>query len=57
MIIAGLAVSFSLVKMYDGGIFEVLWEYPLLPDEVEKLMEFLSQNPAALFIDLSWDRV
>ena len=38
MVVAGLAISFALVEMYDGRIFEVLGERLLLPYKKEKLV-------------------
>ena len=57
MIVAGLAVSFAFVEVYDGGVLEVLWHCLVLPDELKQLVKFLNQEHTTLFVDLSWDGV
>ena len=57
MVIAGLAIPFPLIQVYDGGLFELLGDRLFLPHDVEELMELCCQSRATLLVDLSWDGV
>lgn len=39
LIVTGLSVLFVLVQVYYGCIFELQWESPLFPHEVEEFSE------------------
>lgn len=40
MVVAGLSISLSLVKVDDWGILEVLRHLPLVPNELKQMAEF-----------------
>ena len=54
VVVTSLPISFPLIKMYNGSIFEFLRSRFLLPDQEKQLVEPFSQGCSPLFVDLSW---
>ena len=40
VVVASLSVPFLFVKMDNEGVFEVLGDFPVLPDDFEQLIKF-----------------
>ncbi|BHF85701.1 hypothetical protein SprV_1002887300 [Sparganum proliferum] len=57
VIVADLAVPFSLVEMHDGCVFEILREFTLTPHLLEERSQVIHQLGTAVLVDLSRDCV
>ena len=57
MVVAGLAISFALVNMHDGCVFEILRELLLLPHRPKEVSEARQEGWAARLEHLSRDGV
>ncbi|BHF85066.1 hypothetical protein SprV_1002822400 [Sparganum proliferum] len=57
VVVADLAVPFSLVEMHDGCVFEILWDLTLTPHLLEERSQVIHQLGTAVLVDLSRDCV
>ncbi|BHF82813.1 hypothetical protein SprV_0802595200 [Sparganum proliferum] len=57
VIVADLAVPFSLIEMHDGCVFEILREFTLTPHLLEERSQVIHQLGTAVLVDLSRDCV
>ncbi|BHF80477.1 hypothetical protein SprV_0702360500 [Sparganum proliferum] len=57
VIVADLAVSFSLVEMHDDCVFEVLRDFTLMPHLLEERSQVIHELGTPVLVDLSRDCV